>query len=1057
MSLTTCAVSCAVYDDSGAPVQGATITAKLNRYEVYNGYVVPQTITGTTDASGQATLNLWPNELGSTESSYLIKIAAPNGKNLSTTAIVPNVAYASLHLIADLPPYEGKTDGELQIDAAIAAGAVATSAATAAGLSATAAAISATNAANSATSAANSATTATTQATTATTKAAEAAASATSASGSATTATTQAGIATTKAGEASTSATSAAASAATATTKASEASTSATNAAGSASTATTKAAEASASASAASTSELNAATSATNAANSATSAAGSATSATASASTATTKASEAATSATNAASSATSASGSATSASGSAATATTKASEASASAATATTKAAEAVVSASDAATSAATATSQASAAGTSATNAANSATSASNSASTATTQAGVATTKASEAAASAAAAASSASAATTGGIRYDAAQSLTSGEKAQARTNMGLAAVAASGSYTDISNTPNLSLYVETSTLGAANGVATLDSGGKVPASQLPSFVDDVLEYANQAGFPGTGETGKIYVAIDTNKTYRWSGSVYVEISASPGTSDSVTEGSTNLYFTNARARAAISATGSLSYDSVTGVMSYTTPSALSAFTNDSGYVTASGARAAISATGSVSYNPSTGVITGPDLSGYLTSVTAAATYQTQSGMSAYLSTAAASSTYQTLTGMADYLTIASAAATYQTQAAMSSYLTSATAASTYLPLSGGSLSGALTVASTSYLGGAAGAESLRVPNVTSAVNYARISGSATGSAVRLDSVGVDGFVDLEIRTQGAGTTYFRSNNGGTPATQFAIAHGFNAVNYLQVSGAQGGIPMLSAVGASANLDIGFNAKGIGGHIFYTGSNLQQFLVKHTASAVNYIQATGGVTGGGATLSAQGTDSNVSLFLAAKVAGSVVGLSSAATPFYLDKPGYGNAFAVEQPTGTTNIASHLRVTSVATGGTPELKVSSSDTNVDLAITPKGTGVAKINSTSALYLPVGTTAQRPTGALGHLRYNTSTGGFEGYGAEGWGAIGGSGGATGGGSDDIFYENSQTITTNYTITAGKNALTAGPVTIADGVTVTIPSGSTWVVI
>jgi len=56
----------------------------------------------------------------------------------------------------------------------------------------------------------------------------------------------------------------------------------------------------------------------------------------------------------------------------------------------------------------------------------------------------------------------------------------------------------------------------------------------GKVPASQLPSYVDDVLEYANTGAFPGTGESGKIYVAIDTNKTYRWSGSAYVEISAS-------------------------------------------------------------------------------------------------------------------------------------------------------------------------------------------------------------------------------------------------------------------------------------------------------------------------------------------------------------------------------------------------------------------------------------------------------------------------------------------------------------------------------------------
>lgn len=68
----------------------------------------------------------------------------------------------------------------------------------------------------------------------------------------------------------------------------------------------------------------------------------------------------------------------------------------------------------------------------------------------------------------------------------------------------------------------------------GAVNGVAELDEAGKVPASQLPSYVDDVEEYDNQAGFPTTGETGKIYVAKDTNKTYRWSGSGYVEISAS-------------------------------------------------------------------------------------------------------------------------------------------------------------------------------------------------------------------------------------------------------------------------------------------------------------------------------------------------------------------------------------------------------------------------------------------------------------------------------------------------------------------------------------------
>ncbi len=74
----------------------------------------------------------------------------------------------------------------------------------------------------------------------------------------------------------------------------------------------------------------------------------------------------------------------------------------------------------------------------------------------------------------------------------------------------------------------------VKRSEMGKANGVATLGADGKVPTSQLPSYVDDVLEYENKAAFPATGEEGKIYVAKDTNLTFRWSGSSYVEISAS-------------------------------------------------------------------------------------------------------------------------------------------------------------------------------------------------------------------------------------------------------------------------------------------------------------------------------------------------------------------------------------------------------------------------------------------------------------------------------------------------------------------------------------------
>ena len=112
---------------------------------------------------------------------------------------------------------------------------------------------------------------------------------------------------------------------------------------------------------------------------------------------------------------------------------------------------------------------------------------------------------------------------------------------------------------YTKTEVDNSLSGKVNSTALGVANGVATLGSDGKVPAVQLPSYVDDVVEGTNLASLPATGETGKIYVALDTSKIYRWSGSTYVEIVAAPGTTDNVVEGTTNLYFTAARAQAAI------------------------------------------------------------------------------------------------------------------------------------------------------------------------------------------------------------------------------------------------------------------------------------------------------------------------------------------------------------------------------------------------------------------------------------------------------------------------------------------------------------------
>ena len=106
--------------------------------------------------------------------------------------------------------------------------------------------------------------------------------------------------------------------------------------------------------------------------------------------------------------------------------------------------------------------------------------------------------------------------------------------------------------------------------------------------------------------------------------------------------------------------------------------------------------------------------------------------------------------------------------------------------------------------------------------------------------------------------------------------------------------------------------------------------------------------------------------------------------------------------------------------------------------------------------VEKTSDIGSAKIPNGTTAERDgSPATGYFRFNSSLSKFEGYNGSAWGSVGG--GATGGGSDDIFIENGQTVTTNYTLSTGKNAGSFGPITIDTGVTVTVPSGQVWSII
>ena len=122
-------------------------------------------------------------------------------------------------------------------------------------------------------------------------------------------------------------------------------------------------------------------------------------------------------------------------------------------------------------------------------------------------------------------------------------------------------------------------------------------------------------------------------------------------------------------------------------------------------------------------------------------------------------------------------------------------------------------------------------------------------------------------------------------------------------------------------------------------------------------------------------------------------------------------------------------------------------------------TNFGLAPLTGGTFTGKVihNYTSSLTIPSGTTAQRDgSPAVGMFRHNSTLNQFEGYNNGAWGAIGGGAGATGGGTDEVFFESDHTATTSYTLSSGQNAHTVSP-TINSGVTITVPSGAILVIL
>ena len=133
--------------------------------------------------------------------------------------------------------------------------------------------------------------------------------------------------------------------------------------------------------------------------------------------------------------------------------------------------------------------------------------------------------------------------------------------------------------------------------------------------------------------------------------------------------------------------------------------------------------------------------------------------------------------------------------------------------------------------------------------------------------------------------------------------------------------------------------------------------------------------------------------------------------------------------------------TGITDLA-------VADGGTGASTAANARTNL--------LAVGYTATTGSAIIPNGTTGERDgSPAAGYFRYNSTVGKFEGYNGTAWGSVGG--GATGAGGDEVFVENGRTVTTSYTLSTNKNAVSVGAITINAGVTVTVPSGARWVVL
>mgnify|MGYP003999902691 CR=1 FL=1 len=304
-----------------------------------------------------------------------------------------------------------------------------------------------------------------------------------------------------------------------------------------------------------------------------------------------------------------------------------------------------------------------------------------------------------------------------------------------------------------------------------------------------------------------------------------------------------------------------------------------------------------------------------------------------------------------------------------------------------------------------------------------------TPAISISAATTSAAGSLSAADKVKINALTGSEV-TSVTGTAPVVSSGGATPAISMAAATA--SVNGYATSTQ---ITKLNGIATAATANGTVTGSGT-----TSGSNTgdQTNITGNAATVTTNANLTGHITStGNAAVLGSFTSAQLATALTNETGSglAVFGTSPSLISPALGTPASG---VVTNLTGTASI----NINGTVGAGTPTTVA---------ATTVTASGIVGTAATAAIKLPSGTTGQRPTAATGMLRFNSTDTSFEGYDGSAWGAIGGSA------ANEGFTVNINAVAADYTLATNSNASSVGPITVNTGVTVTIPTGSRWVII